>query len=180
MKYKKSVWNITGCKAGLKNFTLLLCVFSGFCLNSCGSSSEVTSGNNSLDLVQSGAFEIQNQWAIPLGAGMINLIGNPNYIRFKKDSDSVEIFLPYFGVRHSGGGYGDSGGIKFEGIPKNLSVENLNRDGLQVQFEGNNGNENLQFIVKVFENGNATTSVNSSQRNSISYRGTISPLEEEE
>ncbi|MDT0641823.1 DUF4251 domain-containing protein [Zunongwangia sp. F363] len=151
-----------------------------FLMISCGGSSEVNSGEDIMKLVGSRSFEVENQWAIPLGGGMINLIGNPNYIRFKKDSDSVEVFLPYFGVRHSGGGYGDSGGIKFKGIPKELTVEELNKDDVQISFVGNNGNENFQFMLKIFSNGNSTTSVNSTQRNSITYRGNIKPVNKED
>ena len=128
-------------------------------------------------LVESRHFEIENQWANPLGGSQINLIGNINYIRFK--GDSVEVYLPYFGVRHSGGGYGTEGGIKFEGPLENLIIsENLSKKNISLEFQGKQGNESLDFNISLYSNGNSTTSVNSSQRSSISYRGTFRELKE--
>lgn len=130
------------------------------------------------ELVSSRDFEIENEWAMPLRGSAINLIGNPNHIRF--EGDSVDVYLPYFGVRHSGGGYGRTdGGIIYEGIVENLDiVENEERRNLVLKFEGQRGNENLQFFITLFPNGRAFTNVSSSQRDAISYQGTISPAEE--
>ncbi|MDT0677012.1 DUF4251 domain-containing protein [Autumnicola musiva] len=153
-------------------FAFILCLFSA-----CGGSKRAALSGEYRELVNSRKFEIENDWAVPLRGSMINLIGNPNSIRFK--GDSVDVFLPYFGVRHSGGGYGDAGGIEFKGSPRNVSIEESNKDGLQLKFEGNDGNENLQFIVNIFSNGNTTISVNSSQRDAIRYRGNIGPLKEQ-
>ncbi len=126
-------------------------------------------------LVESREFLIENQWANPLSAGNINLIGNPNFIRFQKDS--VDLFLPYFGVRHSGGGYNSEGGLKYEGALQNLEIAE-NEKNIRIKFDANQENENLNFTVTVFPNGNAHTSVTSSQRNTISYRGEIEDLPE--
>ena len=123
-------------------------------------------------LIASRNFEIQNDWAYPLGGGNINLIGNPNYIRFK--GDSVDIFLPYFGVRHSGGGYGKEGGIKYEGVAEDLEVVTAkNGNRLLLNFGGEQENEDLNFTVTLYGNGKARTSVTSSQRQAISYQGEI-------
>ena len=70
-------------------------------------------------LVSGGEFEVDNQWLYPLRGNQINLIGNPNYIRFYKDS--VDVYLPYFGVRQFGGGYNESG-INYSGKPKDFSM----------------------------------------------------------
>ncbi|ADF53011.1 secreted protein [Zunongwangia profunda SM-A87] len=137
-------------------------------------------------------FEIENQWANPLRAntvtfisnpnfnsGNINLIGNPNHIKFK--GDSVDVFLPYFGVRQMGGGYNDRGAIKFKGIPEELSfTENKDKDYVRYEFSANDDSENYQFFITLYSNGNASTSVNSSQRDNISYTGKFEALPEKE
>ncbi|MDT0685715.1 DUF4251 domain-containing protein [Autumnicola psychrophila] len=129
------------------------------------------------ELVSNG-FEIENQWALPLRGGRVNLIGNTNFIRFERDS--VDIFLPYFGVRQSGGGYGEAGGIEYKGPAKDMEImENLDNQNIRIQFEGKAGTENLQFHLKLYPNGNVETLVNSSQRDAISYRGDVKPLTEE-
>lgn len=127
-------------------------------------------------LVDSGAYEIENQWALPLNGNMIDLIGNTNYIRF--ESDSVDIYLPYFGVRHSGGGYGErDGGIKYNGPLDNVNFdEDLEKQRINLEFKVSKENEIFDFRIILFPNGNTNTSVNSSARNSISYRGVVRSL----
>ena len=131
------------------------------------------------NLVKSGDYVIENQWAIPLNGNMIDLIGNTNSIRFK--GDSVDVYLPYFGVRHSGVGYGQrDGGIKYEGPVKDLKIkEDLSKERILVEFDAANNNENFNFRITLFANGNVNTSVNSSGRNSISYRGKVRNLPKE-
>lgn len=132
-----------------------------------------------MELVNSREFEIENHWAIPLGGGRVNLIGNPNSISFK--GDSVEVYLPYFGVRHSGGGYGGrNGGIKYEGPVENLVIrEDKVKKNIFLTFERRLGTENYDFLIRLYPNRTAYTSVDSSQRQSISYQGEIQELKEE-
>ena len=175
MKYNKR--NIL--KASILSSFLVFCF--GL-LASCGSSNasfNEADYNDLKQLVNSRNFKIENEWANPQGGSQINLIGNPNYIRFKQDS--VEIFLPYFGVRHSGGGYGGEGGIKYEGPIENLQItENSDKGNIQLEFEGHQENELLEFFIQLYSNGNALTSVNSSQRSTISYQGNVEKLPEED
>jgi hypothetical protein len=107
----------SGIKSGL--FTVIIMLF----MYSCGGAKTSNTAENFEELrefVNNSEFEIQSEWAMPLGQNQINLIGNPNFIRFK--GDSVNLFLPYFGVRHAGGGYGGEGGIKYEGVAKDLQI----------------------------------------------------------
>lgn len=124
-------------------------------------------------LVETGEYEIENQWALPLNGSMIDLIGNTNYLRFK--SDSVDVYLPYFGVRHSGGDYGGrDGGIKYKGSVEDLVVEkDPEKERISIEFKASKENETFDFGITLFANGNTNTSVNSSSRNSISYRGKV-------
>lgn len=129
-------------------------------------------------LISSGDYEIENQWAIPQNGTMIDLVGNSNFIRFR--GDSVSLFLPYFGVRHSGGDYGGRDiGIRYEGPIHEIEIsEDLTREKVFVQFEGIQGSEIHDFRITLFSNGKSNTDVNSSERNSISYRGTVRSLPE--
>lgn len=147
-------------------------------LNSCGSNKAPSSKSRhqytqTKQLLESKTFEIENDWAYPLAAGNINLIGNSNYIRFK--NDSVKLFLPYFGTRYFGG-YGSEGGIKYEGIPEELELTEQENNRFKLSFKGKQDNENLFFQIDIFSNGNTYTTVNSSQRSTISYRGKMREL----
>ncbi|GAB2769923.1 DUF4251 domain-containing protein [Actinomadura fibrosa] len=131
--------------------------------------------NDLQNLVANRDFEVQNDWAVPLSGSNVNLIGNPNYIRFK--GDSVKIALPYFGERYSGG-YNTEGGIRYEGPARNFQVSEK-ANSMILEFEGQQGSENYNFIMTLFPNGKTTTSVNSSQRSTISYRGEITASKSE-
>ena len=177
---KQKALNFLGGKLWLR---LLVLQLSIILLCSCGSGKNAADRINGYDelqeLVSSGEFEIENQWAYPLSGNMVDLIGNTNFIRFK--NDSVDLFLPYFGVRHAGGNYGGrDGGIKYKGVAEELEITEAEDDSrIMLEFEAEEGSENYDFRITLYANGNAATSVTSSERNAISYRGTVKKLSKE-
>lgn len=162
---------------------LLLSIF--FLIVSCGTSRntgrtmDIENYDQLSAVVNAREFAIQNSWAMPLGGNQIDLIGNTNFIRF--EGDSVDLFLPYFGVRHSGGTYGSGeGGVEYEGPLRSFnSVENQDKN-IILKFEGEQDNEILEFTVTLYPNGRTHTFINSSQRNTISYRGRLKELPEDQ
>lgn len=178
MKAQPKLTEKTGGNRVTAIFLLLSVIFF---LVSCGTgritgrAMDIENYDQLSEVVDSRQFAIQNSWAMPLGGNQIDLIGNPNFIRFK--GDSVDIFLPYFGVRHSGGTYGSGeGGIEYEGPLKRFSVSENEDKNIILKFEGEDDTENLNFTVTLYPSGRTHTSVNSSQRNSISYRGDLREL----
>ncbi|TDN89353.1 uncharacterized protein DUF4251 [Salegentibacter sp. 24] len=145
-------------------------------LQSCGGSADASKVSKTKLLVDSMQFEIQHEWANPIIGGRINLIGNPNYIRFNKDS--VDLFLPYFGERYSGGGYNSEGGIVYKGLIEDLDV-NTEDKNTQIKFSADKGTESLNFMITVYSEGSADTRVTSSDRSFISYQGQIDELKNE-
>lgn len=130
------------------------------------------------EFVDNRTFEIQHDWAQPLRGSMIDLIGNSNYVRFKQDS--VRVFLPYFGVRQFGGAYNSEGGIKYHGPLRELEIDrNVENENIVVEFETEEGTENLTFTITMYPNGVARTTVTSNQRDNISYRGDVQELPKE-
>ena len=165
--------------AVLTAFGLVLCAVL---LISCGGNRGTGTAENFENLEQltgDGRFAIEHEWALPMRGSMIDLIGNTNFIRFQ--GDSVNLFLPYFGVRQSGGGYGSEGGLEYEGLAENLSLKKSSKgNSMILKFEADRGTENLDFIITLFADGTANTSVTSSQIDPISYRGHIRELQKEE
>lgn len=160
----------------MKKILFKLAVLVGIgMLTACGGNNAVSArmeAENIQNLVQNGEFTIENTWADPLAGSRVNLIGNPNFIRF--NGDQVDLFLPYFGVRHSGGVYGGDGGIEYKGTAEDLQITDTGNKGEKlIKFTGDQNSEDLRFIIRVFKNGKALTSVSSSQRQSISYQGEI-------
>ncbi|SHG22151.1 protein of unknown function [Salegentibacter echinorum] len=159
-------------------FIVLILIFLG-CGSAQDSAEKIAERERTAELISSGEFEINNTWALPMSGGQVNLIGNTNYIRFK--TDSVELFLPYFGVRYSGGGYNAEGGIAYKGSAKNFeSYRDEDKDRQVIKFEAKKGTENFTFRINVFSNGKTSTNVNTTQRSNISYRGEIKALESKE
>ena len=159
-----------------RNFTGLL-LFLGFMAAGCGGAGKnMTDSPQYLELLEEIAdaeFEIENERANPSQYSRVNLIGNPNRIKF--ENDSVNVFLPFFGERYSGGGYNSDGGaIQFKGVPQDLQIrENPEKGSVHISFEGNKETENLEFFLTIYSNGVARTSVTSSQRAHISYDGNL-------
>ena len=157
-----------------KNSTILvLWIVALFLILSCGTNRNVIT-NFDLARLRSPErnFEIENGWSNPLNMNRINLIDNPNYVRM--NGDSVSIFLPYFGVRHMGGGYNADNGIRVDNVVKNLKITDK-RKSSQLNFTANSSknNESYQFMIEIFENGNTYIVVNSSQRSTINYQGKV-------
>ncbi|MFI2744323.1 DUF4251 domain-containing protein [Zhouia sp. PK063] len=156
-------------------------ILSSFII-SCGelkNTAEKPNYTTTVKLVNSKNFEIEQQWLFPLGGNRVNLIGNPNFIKFNKDS--VDIYLPYYGVRQMGGGFSSNSGIEFKGIPKELKITpNDSKQKIDIFFKGYQDSELLTFNITVFSNLKTSTSVTSSQRNAISYTGELKALQANE
>jgi len=122
-------------------------------------------------LVNNRDFTIKFQWAHPQRGGMIDLSSNPN--EFTIDGDMVNIFLPYFGVRHRGGGYNQNkGGISYKGRISDLQIsEDVSRGNIILEFSAKEDSERFNFLVTMFNNGKAQVNVSSSDRESILYHG---------
>lgn len=111
--------------------------------------------------------------------GAINLIGNPNFFKIKKDS--VFIDMPYFGERQLSGGYNAENGIKFSGIPKKeIITYNTKKQAFILKYWLQAKSESYTVILTLFANKNAILDVNSSYRTNIDYRGNWQALEEKE
>ncbi len=144
---------------------------------SCGSTNTRTINDYDelREAINNRTFEIEHIWALPMGGGMIDLIGNPNYIRVK--NDSVDIFLPYFGERFGGGGFNNiEGGIAYKGPAKNFSITERQKRQLEIRFDGKQDQDQLRFVITVYPDGSANTNVQTTQRQTISYRGNVKRL----
>jgi len=123
--------------------------------------------------------QIGNAGMLPLGSNVANIdiSSHSNYL--KMENDSVMAFLPFYGERQFGGGYNNNEGIAFDGIPHNLTIEKDRRDSYDIRFnikDKNSSSEYYQVFIKLFTNLASTITINSNQRRSIQYRGTVSAI----
>ena len=121
-------------------------------------------------LVDSKVFEFQATMAYPQGSRSIDMTTNSNFLRFEKDSIHSE--MPYFGRAYSGAGYGGSGGLDFKGPIQNYSIEK-DKKSYNIKAEVKDKTDLYSILLTVFFEGNASLTINTSNRSMISYRGSI-------
>lgn len=139
-------------------------------LSACKSTKGDTSDLSELRLlIESRSFDIENNWALPLRGAQINLLTNDNHLRFRKDS--IDIFLPYFGVRQFSVGYNAEAGIRYEGILNDLEIDSSYTDKVKLRFETSIGTEQIRYIITMYPDGKSNLQLLMNQRDNISYRG---------
>jgi len=122
-------------------------------------------------VIESGEFDFQADWAIPLQGRRVNLISNSNFLKFRKDS--ADIFLPFFGTLHSGVSViTGQGGIVFQGIVKNYEMAiDENKQKISLSFSAQAKNDIFDFDLTIFPEGKTLMNVNSNFRSTIKYDG---------
>tara|TARA_R110002051_G_scaffold325867_1_gene432602 strand:+ start:140296 stop:140844 length:549 start_codon:yes stop_codon:yes gene_type:complete len=178
-----------------------LLIASLFLFIACGSSQKPlapSAESRALDqLLATKNFSISADWAYPnatasmaaiantglLGVGntanAVNLIGNPNFLNVK--GDSISAFLPYYGERQMGAGYGSDNGIEFNGIPETYSLtkdDQKQRYTMEFTISGKT-TEVFNVTINFFPNTTAQINIFSSQRRGIRYQGNVAALENE-
>ncbi len=171
---------------------------TSFVIVTCGSSDlkSTSEMNKTLDeMMNKKNFQIVSSWAqpqvtlamqqlgnsgmLPQGSNVANIDISTHSNYLKMENDSVKAILPFYGERQFGGGYNNNEGIAFEGIPHNLTIEKDRRDSYSIRFnikDKNSSSEYYQVFIKLFTNLASTITINSNQRRSIQYRGTVSAI----
>jgi hypothetical protein len=125
------------------------------------------------ELVDSKEFEFQAITAYPMGGRSIDMITNPNFLRFQKDS--IDSAMPYFGRAYTGVAYSGGGGLDFKGPIQDYSIKKGKKEyTIRAKVKGNA--DSYDILLSVFFEGTASLSISSNNRSSISYRGRIEKL----
>ncbi|PBJ14331.1 DUF4251 domain-containing protein [Flavobacterium sp. ACN6] len=137
---------------------------------------ELNKKNEIKALLDAKNFVFEAQKVTPQGGRLIQLDYSTYFLNFNTDNTTCD--LPFFG-RGFNVGYNSDGGIKFEGKPTNIKVENKkNNTVLKATVRGRTDTYDLTFTV--FYNGSATLNVNSNNRAAISYDGVLNAPKSEE
>ncbi|MCX6236802.1 MAG: DUF4251 domain-containing protein [Bacteroidia bacterium] len=128
-------------------------------------------------LINSREFVFVAIRALPQGGGSVDLTGNTNYIKFHPEM--IESDMPFFGRAYVVD-YGGNGGIKFEGKPVEYKVVTRKESkGFEIDATVSVTRDSYKLSLLVSPEGNATLTINSNQRSSISYNGNIEKFEEQ-
>ena len=126
-------------------------------------------------LLETKQFTFEATWATTQSGKRINLIGNPNVLILDEETTTGD--LPYFGVVQMTA-YGGTGGIKFEGNYQDykLNFNDKKRLGI-ITYSIYNNTENFTVTIRVFGPESASVHIYSSNRNGITYDGSIKALD---
>jgi len=92
----------------------------------------------------------------------------------KVTGGNYEASLPYFGRAYQSS-YGGDGGIEFNGTPGDLQItKNTKKNTVTVTFSLKGSKDTYQVSLQVGYSGYGTMTVNSQNRQSISYYGLVS------
>jgi hypothetical protein len=125
-------------------------------------------------LVNSKKFQFVARQAMPMGGQTMDLTTNPNFVKFHPDR--IEANMPFFGRAYNIP-YGGSGGIKFDNKPGTYTITPEKKDkGYLIRATVKNTTDSYSMTLSVGNSGYGTLTINSNNRNSISYYGQISAL----
>lgn len=126
------------------------------------------------ELLESGAFTIDVNRALPMGGKAVNLT-SPYSLELK--GDSVFSYLPYFGRAYNVP-YGGGEGLRFNESVTENDITYDKKGNATIRFKARTNEDNFTFDIKVFTNGSATINVQPVNRQSISYYGELAPVKD--
>ena len=133
--------------------------------------------NEILELIKTEKFEFVAQRANPQKGPQIDLTTNPNYFRVKMPVG--EAAIPYFGRAFSGGYSSDDGGIKFNSEFETYEVErNDKKRRVTIKFTIRSESDTYTGNFTIPSLTNASVYMRSGKKQSITYTGRITPLDE--
>jgi len=121
------------------------------------------------NLLEDKTFVFKPTHALPMGGGNIYL--NHSYDAEVK-GDTLISYLPFFGVAYHAEYGGRQSALDFTQPVENLDLKTTNK-GYQVSVDVKNKMDHLTYTFFVSEQGSATLNVNSTNRQSISFYGSI-------
>lgn len=92
----------------------------------------------------------------------------------KIKADSAYAYLPYFGVAHSVALGNTDGGIKFDEPIRDYTItSNKKNNGWDISFKVNSRDYDYRINLNIFNNGSTSFTVNSTDRDMISFTGEV-------
>lgn len=121
------------------------------------------------EVVENKTFVFGASQVLPLSGGSKNL---DYFYDVKLKNDTVISNLPYFGVAYYVEYGSRTGGFQFTQPINDYKFEK-DKKGYHVHFEAKNKNDNVIFNFQISELGYTTLTITSTNRQSISYYGTL-------
>ena len=120
-------------------------------------------------MIDSANFVFIPSQVLPISMRSRNVDGT---FRAKIQNDSIDSYLPFFGRAYSADYSSTEGPFTFNLPIENYSKEKLKKEYL-IKFDVKNMNDLVKFMFYISENGFTTLTINSTNRQGISYYGRI-------
>jgi len=131
------------------------------------------------ELIASGKYKFVGDRAMPMGRRSIDLTTNQNFVKI--DDGNADGYMPFFGERYSGGGYGGGGAIEFKGAMENYKVVNNDKKKrVEISFTAKGKSQVYDINLSTSGGGWANMIIKGSDSSSMSYNGRVSELKEED
>lgn len=160
----------------IKSLTKAFFVLSFFAFaSSCATQKEKHARVTLIDsLIKSNNFKFVAQQANPLRAGLVSQrlqrLDGSYYLKVAKDT--VDCYLPYFGVAQSAPYGSTNNGIQFTST--NFKYEKTETEkGFEIVIIPKETDKANKLFLSIAKGGNATLNVNSNTRDAISFSGSI-------
>jgi len=126
-------------------------------------------------LIKSGDYEFTIRSASPSGGRTIQITTSYS---LKAVDGKYQAYLPYFGRAYSAG-YGENGGIEFNGYPENLEItRNDKKKTVTAAFTIRSEKDQFKVSLMVSASGYGNMMISSDKRQSISYYGITGELKD--
>jgi len=126
-------------------------------------------------LIKSGNYEFTIRSASPSGGRTIQITTSYS---LKVADGKYQAYLPYFGRAYSAG-YGENGGIEFNGDPENLEItRNDKKKTVTAAFTIRSEKDQFKVSLVVSASGYGNMMISSEKRQSISYYGIAAELKD--
>ena len=135
-----------------------------------GSANAQYTADNIKDMVNAQSFVFEAQTASPASGNLKQL--TPSYYTLSVSKDTVVADLPYYGRAYTAPIDPTQGGLQFKST-KFEYLEKAGRKGWNITIKPDDTGDAVQMYLSVFDNGSASLSISSANRQSISFNGFI-------
>lgn len=123
-------------------------------------------------LVETKNFMFVANRAIPQGYPTIDLISNPNHLKFSPDL--IDCYMPFFGRAYQVN-FNQDGGFKFKAKPETFELVKTKK-GFELSVKVKDQNDTYIIYLNISSEGTALLSISCNNKSSISYNGNIEAL----
>lgn len=125
------------------------------------------------EMVNSKEFVFVANRALPQGYQAVDMTTNPNSLNFHPEM--IESYMPFFGRAYNVR-FGNDNGLKFDGKPDEFSVKTIKK-GYEVNVKVAGKNDFYDLFMTIGPDGNASLTITSNNRSTITYYGNVGAVE---